>query len=88
MSLLRGFAFFAAMAETERENIRQSTLEGLGTAAPTAPTAPTASRRRRAPPPVAQPVCRLGLVVRGWVNSRVVQPAPHGVRICPHAPTP
>lgn len=27
------FAFFAAMAETERENIRESTLEGLGTAA-------------------------------------------------------
>ncbi|CAL9608949.1 hypothetical protein SUDANB6_05609 [Streptomyces sp. enrichment culture] len=24
------FAFFAAMAETERENIRESTLEGLG----------------------------------------------------------
>jgi DNA invertase Pin-like site-specific DNA recombinase len=27
------FAFFAAMAETERENIRESTLEGLDTAA-------------------------------------------------------
>ncbi|GAA3873860.1 hypothetical protein GCM10022227_34350 [Streptomyces sedi] len=27
------FAFFAAMAETERENIRDSTLEGLDTAA-------------------------------------------------------
>ncbi|MEN8655897.1 recombinase family protein [Streptomyces sp. 21So2-11] len=27
------FAFFAAMAETERENIRESTLEGLETAA-------------------------------------------------------
>jgi DNA invertase Pin-like site-specific DNA recombinase len=27
------FAFFAAMAETERENIRESTLEGLNTAA-------------------------------------------------------
>ncbi|MFB7088465.1 recombinase family protein [Streptomyces sp. NPDC056296] len=27
------FAFFAAMAETERENIRESTLEGLGAAA-------------------------------------------------------
>lgn len=27
------FAFFAAMAETVRENIRESTLEGLGTAA-------------------------------------------------------
>ncbi|MFD1662954.1 recombinase family protein, partial [Streptomyces caeni] len=27
------FAFFAAMTETERENIRESTLEGLGTAA-------------------------------------------------------
>ncbi|MER6154108.1 recombinase family protein [Streptomyces sp. NPDC001868] len=27
------FAFFAAMAATERENIRESTLEGLGTAA-------------------------------------------------------
>ena len=26
------FAFFAAMAETERENIRESTLEGLDTA--------------------------------------------------------
>ncbi|MEV2275614.1 recombinase family protein [Nocardiopsis sp. NPDC049922] len=27
------FGFFAAMAETERENIRESTLEGLETAA-------------------------------------------------------
>jgi DNA invertase Pin-like site-specific DNA recombinase len=27
------FAFFAAMAENERENIRESTLEGLDTAA-------------------------------------------------------
>src|SRR5713101_1001282 len=27
------FAFFAAMAETERENIRESTLEGLDAAA-------------------------------------------------------
>jgi DNA invertase Pin-like site-specific DNA recombinase len=27
------FAFFAAMAETERENIREATLEGLGAAA-------------------------------------------------------
>ncbi|MFE7314003.1 recombinase family protein [Streptomyces sp. NPDC057555] len=27
------FAFFVAMAETERENIRESTLEGLDTAA-------------------------------------------------------
>ncbi|WP_243274239.1 recombinase family protein [Streptomyces albus subsp. chlorinus] len=27
------FAFFAAMAETERDNIRESTLEGLDTAA-------------------------------------------------------
>jgi DNA invertase Pin-like site-specific DNA recombinase len=27
------FAFFAAMAETERENIREATLEGLNTAA-------------------------------------------------------
>lgn len=27
------FAFFAAVAETERENIRESTLEGLDTAA-------------------------------------------------------
>lgn len=27
------FAFFAAMAATERENIRESTLEGLDTAA-------------------------------------------------------
>ncbi|MCX4857964.1 recombinase family protein [Streptomyces canus] len=27
------FGFFAAMAETERENIRESTLEGLDTAA-------------------------------------------------------
>ncbi|MGW1506414.1 recombinase family protein [Streptomyces mirabilis] len=28
------FAFFAAIAETERENIRESTLQGLDTAAP------------------------------------------------------
>jgi DNA invertase Pin-like site-specific DNA recombinase len=28
------FAFFAAMAETERENIREATLEGLNTAGP------------------------------------------------------
>lgn len=28
------FAFFAAMAKTERENIRESTLEGLDTPAP------------------------------------------------------
>ena len=27
------FAFFAAMAETERENIREATLEGLNAAA-------------------------------------------------------
>ncbi|MEV8426222.1 recombinase family protein [Streptomyces niveus] len=34
------FAFFAAMAETERENIREATLEGLDTAAghPSSPT--------------------------------------------------
>ncbi|WP_239576212.1 recombinase family protein, partial [Streptomyces californicus] len=38
------FAFFAAMAETERENIRESTLEGLDTAAPQGPA-------RRRPPP-------------------------------------
>lgn len=33
------FAFFAAMAETERENIRESTFEGLDAAAARASTA-------------------------------------------------
>ena len=42
------FAFFAAMAETERENIRDATLEGLTAAAPQGnPRRPTAGHHRR-----------------------------------------
>ncbi|MGW4957635.1 recombinase family protein [Nonomuraea sp. NPDC004186] len=50
------FAFFAAMAEPERENIREATLEGLHAAAPQGkPRRTPASDHRhaahRAPPP-------------------------------------
>ena len=43
------FAFFAAMAETERENIRDATLEGLTAAAPQGK--PRAAAPRRSSPP-------------------------------------
>ncbi|MGW7201287.1 recombinase family protein [Streptomyces chryseus] len=58
------FAFFAAMAETERENIRESTLEGLDTRGPQGQARRPADghHRRHAPHRAAAPrgrrVCR------------------------------
>ena len=48
------FAFFAAMAETERENVREATLEGLDAAA--ARTS-TAADPRSSPPTCCTPCC-------------------------------
>jgi DNA invertase Pin-like site-specific DNA recombinase len=39
------FAFFAAMAETKRENIREATLEGLNAAAHRADISPASEER-------------------------------------------
>ncbi|GAA2399102.1 hypothetical protein GCM10010191_02430 [Actinomadura vinacea] len=44
------FAFFVAIAETERENIRESTLEGVG----------TADGRRSSPTTCCTPCCDAG----------------------------
>ncbi|MER6522818.1 recombinase family protein [Streptomyces sp. NPDC001553] len=52
------FAFFAAMAEIERENIRESTLEGLDTAA----------RLRSSPATCSTPSC--GAAQQGSPSSR------------------
>ncbi|MFK4148522.1 recombinase family protein [Streptomyces sp. NPDC004065] len=48
------FAFFAAMAETERENIRESTLEGLDAAAR---KGSTAAGHRSSPTTCSTPCC-------------------------------
>ncbi|MFI2458259.1 recombinase family protein [Streptomyces sp. NPDC019539] len=49
------FAFFAAMAETERENIRESTLEGLDTATRKGKHGAPGHHRRHAPHRAAAP---------------------------------
>lgn len=61
------FAFFAAMAETERENIREPTLEGLDTAA-------RKGKHGGRPPVVTEGM----LYSKRAVIARVASRSPHG----------
>ncbi|MFF4574661.1 hypothetical protein [Streptomyces sp. NPDC001410] len=58
------FAFFAAIAETERENIRESTLEGLDT---------TAGKGKHGGRPLAITDALLHTVLRGRAKGESVE---------------
>ncbi|MFF1278162.1 hypothetical protein ACFVZC_33035 [Streptomyces marokkonensis] len=71
------FAFFAAMAETKRENIRESILEGLDAARPQGTS--TAAGRPSSPTTCCTPCCG-GARTATWPNRSSRPDHPTGKR--------